>query len=106
MHKDTRWSYRLLMAWQEGESISFNGLATCSLATFQWMSSFSVVYSQPKLGSVGYRVKEIHIKLESKGMEIRGVGEQKQEMNMPKIYVTHKELILLYFIRHKIDILT
>lgn len=63
MHKDTRWSYRQLMAWQEGESISFNGLATCSLATFQWLSSFSAVYSQHKLGSMGDRGKEIHIKL-------------------------------------------
>lgn len=91
MHKDTRWSYRLLMAWQEGESISFNGLAT-----FQWMSSFSVVYSQHKLGSMGYRVKEIHIKLESKGMEIRGFREQKQEMNMPKTCNSQRINIIIF----------
>lgn len=58
MHKDTRWSYRQLMAWQEGESISFNGLATCSLATFQWMCSFSAVYAQHKLGSMGDEEKK------------------------------------------------
>lgn len=39
-------------------------------------------------------------------MEIWGVGGQKQEANISRIYVTHKELILLYFIRQKMDILT